>query len=127
MAQTTSQRRSPATWVAASILVLIAIVGTAWVPIYARSTPTLGGFPFFYWFQLIWVPAVAILCLLAYLLLRTKPQDRASAAAAVGGQGAASNQGTGSGQGAGGNQSPGGNHATGGNQGTATNQKAPRQ
>jgi hypothetical protein len=35
--------------------------------------PKLGDFPFFYWYQLIWVPVVAILSWLCFLLLRTKP------------------------------------------------------
>jgi hypothetical protein len=83
MAQTTPPRRNPATWVAVSILVIIGIVGTLWVPIYARSAPKLGDFPFFYWYQLIWVPVVAILSLLSYLLLRARPQDRADASTAA--------------------------------------------
>jgi hypothetical protein len=70
MAQTNPPRRNPAVWVAVTILILAGIAGTLWVPIYARTTPKLGDFPFFYWYQLIWVPAVAILSLLAYLLLR---------------------------------------------------------
>jgi threonine/homoserine/homoserine lactone efflux protein len=82
MAQTTPPRRNPATWVAVSILLIIAIVGTLWVPIYARSAPKWGDFPFFYWYQLIWVPGVAILSWLAYLLLRTRPQDRVDASPA---------------------------------------------
>jgi len=42
-----------------------ALVGTLWVPFYARATPKLGAFPFFYCYQLIWIPAVAILSWLA--------------------------------------------------------------
>jgi hypothetical protein len=71
MAQTNPRGRNPAVWVAVSILIIVGIAGTLWVPLYARTTPKLGDFPFFYWYQLIWVPAVAILSLLAYLLLRT--------------------------------------------------------
>jgi hypothetical protein len=66
-------RKSPATYVVVTILLLVGIAGTLWVPIYARSTPKLGDFPFFYWYQLIWVPVVAILSWLCYLLLRTRP------------------------------------------------------
>ena len=84
MAQTTSRRRRPAALTAASVLLVIGIVGTLWVPIYARSAPKLGDFPFFYWYQLIWVPVVAILTTLAYLLLRARPQDDASASPAAG-------------------------------------------
>ncbi len=65
--------KSPVAWVAVTILLLIGILGTLWVPIYARTRPMWGAFPFFYWYQLIWVPAVAVLSWLCYLLLRTKP------------------------------------------------------
>ena len=70
MAQTSPPRRNPATWVAVSILLIIGIVGTLWVPIYARSAPKLGAFPFFYWYQIAWIPLVAILSTAAYLLVR---------------------------------------------------------
>ena len=51
----------------------VAILGTLWVPVYARSAPKLGPFPFFYWFQFIWVPISSALCWISYLLLRTRP------------------------------------------------------
>jgi len=73
MARTTPPAKHPAVWVAVSVLLLIGVAGTLWVPIYARATPKLGGFPFFYWYQLIWVPVVAILSWVSYLLLRAKP------------------------------------------------------
>jgi len=55
------------------VLLLAAIGAALWVPIYARSRPTWGAFPFFYWYQLILVPAVALLCWLASVLLRSGP------------------------------------------------------
>ena len=70
MAQPKPPRRSPATWAVVTILLVIAVGGTLWVPIYARATPFWGDFPFFYWYQLLWVPVVALLCLTCYLLLR---------------------------------------------------------
>jgi hypothetical protein len=73
MAQHAPSGKSPATWAAVTILLVVAIIGTLWVPIYARSMPKLGNFPFFYWYQLIWVPTTAVLCWICYLLLRTKP------------------------------------------------------
>jgi Protein of unknown function (DUF3311) len=54
------------------------------VPIYARSTPKWGVFPFFYWYQLIWTPAIAILSWLVYLLLRTRAAPGADAPASAG-------------------------------------------
>ncbi|GEM_PF-843382 len=65
--------KGPATWTAVTILLLAAIAASLWVPIYARTTPKLGAFPFFYWYQLILVPAVAIVSWIAYLLLRPRP------------------------------------------------------
>jgi hypothetical protein len=42
-------------------------------------TPVLGGFPFFYWYQLMWVPIVAILSAAAYLLSRLTQRSQAAA------------------------------------------------
>lgn len=72
MAQSAPPGRSPATWGAVTVLLLVAVGGALWVPIYARSMPKLGDFPFFYWYQLIWVPLSAVLLWICYLLLRTK-------------------------------------------------------
>jgi len=60
-----------ATWAVVTVLLAAALVATLWVPFYNRLTPRLGGFPFFYWYQLLWVPIVAVLALLAYLLSRS--------------------------------------------------------
>ena len=79
MAQPGPSGKSPATWGAVTVLLIVAITGTLWVPIYARSMPELGPFPFFYWYQLIWVPLTAAILWICYLLLRTKrtPKTRA--------------------------------------------------
>jgi hypothetical protein len=36
------------------------------VPFYNFRSPTLLGFPFFYWYQLAWVPVTAFLTWIAY-------------------------------------------------------------
>jgi Protein of unknown function (DUF3311) len=72
MAQSTPPGVSPARGIIVAILLLIAICGALFVPIYARATPMLGDFPFFYWYLLLWVPVVAVLCMISYLLLRPK-------------------------------------------------------
>ncbi len=41
--------------VVAAVLLAIPLVGLALVPVYARTSPTLWGFPFFYWYQVLWV------------------------------------------------------------------------
>ncbi len=38
------------------ILLLVIFIGTLAVPFFNRTTPTLFGFPFFYWYQILWVP-----------------------------------------------------------------------
>jgi Protein of unknown function (DUF3311) len=78
MSPSRTTRKSPVPWVLASILLLAAVVAAFWVPFYARSMPKLGALPFFYWYQLILVPAVAIVSWIAYLLV--KSPGRATAA-----------------------------------------------
>jgi hypothetical protein len=87
MAQPTPRRRNPAALVVVTILLVVAVAGTLVVPIYARSTPKLGDFPFFYWYQLIWVPVVAILAWISYLLMRSKPAPSADATPGPAGDG----------------------------------------
>jgi hypothetical protein len=77
MAQHARSGKSPVTWGVVAVLLAVATMGTLWVPIYARSMPALGPFPFFYWYQLIWVPTTAILLWICYLLLRTKSAPHA--------------------------------------------------
>lgn len=57
-------------WIVIGVLLAAVLIGTLWVPFYNHLTPALGGFPFFYWYQLMWVPIVAILSGIAYLLSR---------------------------------------------------------
>ncbi|HET6192476.1 MAG TPA: DUF3311 domain-containing protein [Trebonia sp.] len=60
----------PITSIVIFVLVTAAILGTLIVPIYARETPKLGDFPFFYWYQLIYMPAVALVLWIVMLLQR---------------------------------------------------------
>jgi hypothetical protein len=68
MSQPAHKRAHPGIWITITILLAASLVGVLWVPFYARTTPALGGFPFFYWYQLIWVPIVAVLSWAAYVL-----------------------------------------------------------
>jgi hypothetical protein len=77
MAQPAPPGKRPATWGVVTVLLIVAIAGTLVVPIYARYLPKAGDFPFFYWFQFIWVPVAAVLCWICYLLLRRKPARHA--------------------------------------------------
>jgi hypothetical protein len=38
------------------VLLLLPLAGTLVPPLYNTEDPTLGGIPFFYWYQLLWVP-----------------------------------------------------------------------
>ena len=77
MAPSARPATSPAVRAAVLVLLIAAIIAALLVPIYARFTPKLGAFPFFYWYQLILVPAVALVCWLCYLLLRPPPAHSA--------------------------------------------------
>jgi hypothetical protein len=59
---------NPITSAAIFVLVFGDILGTLIVPIYASETPKLGDFPFFYWYQLIYMPITAVVLYLAMLL-----------------------------------------------------------
>jgi len=45
---------------------LLPFVGLLWVPFYNFLEPGLLGFPFFYWYQLAWVPISSLLIWLVY-------------------------------------------------------------
>jgi hypothetical protein len=47
-------------------LLLLPYLGLLWVPIYAVHDPVLFGFPFFYWYQLAWVPLTSFLLWIVY-------------------------------------------------------------
>ncbi len=63
------------------LLFLIPMVAVLWVPFYNRIEPSLGGIPFFYWYQLALVLVGAAVVLTVYLLETrlTKVTPRASA------------------------------------------------
>jgi hypothetical protein len=60
----------PITSAAIFVLVAASICCTLIVPIYARVTPKIGDFPFFYFYLLAYVPAAAIALAVAGLLQR---------------------------------------------------------
>ena len=49
------------------LLLVIPFVGCLWVPFYNRALPALGGIPFFYWYQILWVALTALVLLVVYL------------------------------------------------------------
>jgi Protein of unknown function (DUF3311). len=60
----------------AGILLMVPVVALLWVGSYAREEPTFLGFPFFIWYQFLWV----LLCPLctggAYVLVRRARQPQ---------------------------------------------------
>ncbi|HET9147233.1 MAG TPA: DUF3311 domain-containing protein [Acetobacteraceae bacterium] len=56
--------RQRASWL--RILLIIPFIATLWVPFFNHPTPTLFGFPFFYWYQLLWVPLSSVLIFIVY-------------------------------------------------------------
>jgi Protein of unknown function (DUF3311) len=58
------------TKIVVSVILLVAIVVPLLVPTYDQKEPTLFGFPFFYWYQLLWVFLCSGLCALSFWLLK---------------------------------------------------------
>jgi len=60
------KRKSPILWV----LLAIPYLALCFPQLYARETPALFGFPFFYWYQFAWVVLTSILLSLVYRALK---------------------------------------------------------
>ncbi|MFP5313142.1 MAG: DUF3311 domain-containing protein [Actinomycetes bacterium] len=78
----------PAPYIGAGILLAAAIVLPLMPQLYAFDAPRLAGMPFFYWYQLLWVPVSAVLTGSAYWLV-TREDRRRRAGARAGGSPAA--------------------------------------
>lgn len=48
------------------LLLLLPYVGLLWLPFYAKGEPQLWGFPFFYWYQFLWVFVTMLLIEVVY-------------------------------------------------------------
>jgi hypothetical protein len=49
----------------AAVCIIAPFVAILWIPTYNKTNPKLLGFPFFYWYQLLWVVITAVLMLVA--------------------------------------------------------------
>jgi len=58
-----------------AILIVADIFFALYTPIYARLTPKLGDFPFFYWYLLIFMPVTSAALWLATLLQKRLGDD----------------------------------------------------
>ncbi len=63
MSERTENRSGWSWWY---LLFLLQFVAVLWPPFYNKADPTLGGVPFFYWYQLLWVIIGAILTAVVY-------------------------------------------------------------
>ncbi|MFI8433282.1 DUF3311 domain-containing protein [Streptomyces sp. NPDC079020] len=57
-------------------------VAMLWVGSYAKVDPTFIGIPFFYWYQMLWVPLSAALTMVAYKLWQRDQRARKGGASA---------------------------------------------
>jgi uncharacterized membrane protein YhdT len=51
-------------------LLLLPAIGLLFPAVYARETPALFGFPFFYWYQFAWVFLTAAITAVVYFLVK---------------------------------------------------------
>lgn len=65
---------APANYMVAAVLLAAALVALLWVPSYAHLTPSLWGFPFFYWYSILWLVINAACQVAAYQLLVARPR-----------------------------------------------------
>jgi ABC-type spermidine/putrescine transport system permease subunit II len=81
MATPARYRLSAGALIAVTVLLAIPIAALVIVPIYARKSPELWGFPFFYWYQLLWELICGLFTWAAHLVIqrdrRTIRRDRA--------------------------------------------------
>ena len=71
-------RLSP-TKIVVGLILLVGIVAPLLVGTYDRVEPRLFGFPFFYWYQLLWVFIAAALVGLSFVLLKRERDSFARA------------------------------------------------
>lgn len=55
-------------WHWARILLIVPFIAVLWVPFYNKTEPTLWSFPFFYWYQLLWIVLSGVIIGFVYLV-----------------------------------------------------------
>jgi hypothetical protein len=48
------------------LILLLPYLALLWLPLYSGGHPSLLGFPFFYWYQFLWVPITSLLMYAVY-------------------------------------------------------------
>ena len=64
---TRSRRRNPAVY----LLLLVPLVAVLVPEFYNFASPSIGGMPFFYWYQLAWIAGVAVCTGIVYAATRS--------------------------------------------------------
>lgn len=63
---TGARKPTPAVRAAIYVVFLVVAAVSLWVPFYNRAEPSIGGIPFFYWFQVAWILVSAAATAVAY-------------------------------------------------------------
>ena len=53
-----------------NLLLLLPLIGVLVPQFYNRRSPELGGLPFFYWYQLLWIPISVVITYVVYRATR---------------------------------------------------------
>ena len=64
--QSSNQGAKRSCWSWWYLLLLVQFVCLLWVPSYNTLEPSLGGVPFFYWYQMLWVIISGVLTVIVY-------------------------------------------------------------
>ncbi|MCF3133550.1 DUF3311 domain-containing protein [Streptomyces olivochromogenes] len=62
-----------------AVCLIAPFVAMLWVGSYSKTDPAFIGIPFFYWYQMLWVPASTVLTVIAYQLWRRDQRARRAA------------------------------------------------
>lgn len=63
------RRLTPAVALVVFVLLASQFVALLWVSSYAKKGPSFGGFPFFYWYSLLWLIIGAVEMQICYVLV----------------------------------------------------------
>jgi hypothetical protein len=70
-------------YIITGILLAIAVVVPLFVPAYSVDEPRLAGMPFFYWYQMAWIPITSALVGISYWLVSKEDRRRRSSVRGV--------------------------------------------
>jgi uncharacterized protein DUF3311 len=53
------------------LLLVVPFIGMLWVPFYDSLEPRVGGVPYFYWYQFLWIVIGAVITAVVYFATRS--------------------------------------------------------